>query len=263
MKILVITDENKYSEEVLDTIIRAGRRYPDISLIIAYLSRNITSEGKEKLRSYVEKAKSNGIEAEEDYVTFDFLTNACRYLCTLSKEEEIAAIFVGSPMKEVIELLRDLCPEVDLEVVNIFPVVGEIMTKDVITASQNTTAKDISITMKRHNIGSVIITDNNIPVGIVTESDLVRRVLAEGRDPNTTSAREIMSSPLITADYNMDTSEAASIMGSKKIKKLPVTKDGKLAGIITVSDMAYKFPKIAKSVAKNIHSLHSGICYLD
>ncbi len=260
MKILVVTDKSKYSKQVLDTIIRAGKQYPDMEIIIAYLSRNITSEGKERLKEYVEQARSFGIKVEEDYVTFDFLPNACRYLCTLYEDKGIAAIFIASPIREVIDLLRKLCPDVNIEVVNILPILDEIMTKEVITASVETNVKEISIIMKKYKVGSVIITDGGKAHGIITESDLIKRVMADGKDPDKTIAGEVMTFPIIIGEYDMQVGEAAHLMASKRIKKLPVIKNGKLAGIITVSDLAYRFPKIATSITTNVNNFHSGSC---
>ncbi len=257
MNIIVIVDENPYSEQVADTIIHAGKRFPDLNLIFAYLAQNITSQGKQRLREFIERAKLNGISAKEDYVTYQYLSGACRYLCNLAREVKADAIFVGEYLEEVVELLKNLCPEINIEVVKVFPFVGDVMTKSVVTAGKDTTIPEIAKLMKSHRIGSVIIEDNGKAIGIVTESDLVRRVIAEEKDPKTTTAEEVMSSPLISASYDTELTKAADIMAKNRIKRLPITRDGKVIGIVTVTDLTYNYPKIAKSVAASLYQVHT------
>lgn len=256
MNIIVIVDENPYSEQVADTIIHVGKRYPDLNLIFAFLAKKITSQGKQKLSDLIERAKLNGISAQEDYVTYQYLSGACRYICNLAREVKADAIFVGEYLEEVVELLKNLCPEINLEVLKVFPFVGDVMTRGVVTAGKNTPISEIARLMKSHRIGSVIIEDNGKAIGIVTDSDLVRRVIAEDKDPKTTTAAEVMSSPLISASYDTELTKAAEIMAKNRIKRLPITKDDRVLGIVTVTDLTYNYPKIAKSVAASLYQVH-------
>jgi signal-transduction protein with cAMP-binding, CBS, and nucleotidyltransferase domain len=107
---------------------------------------------------------------------------------------------------------------------------------------------DLANQMKEKGRGSVIVTEyattndgsktTTMPAGIITERDIVRRVVAESKDPKTTTAREIMSKPLITVGPEASVYDAALIMTKYKIRRLPIARDNTLLGIITSSDLA-------------------------
>ena len=114
--------------------------------------------------------------------------------------------------------------------------VNQIMSKTVLTADKNTTLQEAAQEMKKLSVGCVIVTENEKPVGIVTERDFVTKVAVEGR-PLFTEISEIMSSPLITIDPEETVWEASEIMKEKLIHKLPVIENDKAIGIITTSDI--------------------------
>jgi signal-transduction protein with cAMP-binding, CBS, and nucleotidyltransferase domain len=100
----------------------------------------------------------------------------------------------------------------------------------------------ISNSMKEGKVGSIIIMDQNTePVGIITERDIVRRVISEGKDPKTTKTTEIMSKPLITIERDTYLYDVAKKMLKNKIIILPIVKDNKLVGIVTVTDIIKYF----------------------
>lgn len=102
----------------------------------------------------------------------------------------------------------------------------------------------ISNLMKEGKVGSIIIMDqNNIPVGIITERDIVRRAVSDSKDPSITKATEIMSNPLITVEKDTYLYEAAKKMVKNKIRRLPVVKNNTLVGIVTVTDIIKYFQK--------------------
>ena len=102
----------------------------------------------------------------------------------------------------------------------------------------------ISNLMKEGKVGSIIIMDqNNKPVGIITERDIVRRAVSDSKDPNTTKATEIMSNPLITVEKDTYLYEAAKKMVKNNIRRLPVVKNNTLVGIVTVTDIIKYFHK--------------------
>jgi signal-transduction protein with cAMP-binding, CBS, and nucleotidyltransferase domain len=90
--------------------------------------------------------------------------------------------------------------------------------------------------MSKLNIGCVIVTDKNKPVGIVTERDFVTRIASEGR-PLFTEIYEVMSSPLITISPEETIWEASEMMKERSIHKLPVKENGQIIGIITTTDI--------------------------
>lgn len=89
-------------------------------------------------------------------------------------------------------------------------------------------------------IGSIIVTDDDGPYGIVTETDIVGLVAHD--DPRTTPVGRIASEPLITVERSTRIEEAAKRMQSHTIKKLPVTDDGEIVGIVTTTDISNYFP---------------------
>jgi len=124
--------------------------------------------------------------------------------------------------------------------------VEEVMTKNVISIDSSLTVKDAAQMMTDAKVGCLVVTKDNAPAGMLTERDLVRRVISIDK-PSSTPVSEIMSTPLITAkpDYNLW--ELAQTMKTKKIHKIPVEKDNRLVGIITATDIV------------RLHSLASGL----
>ncbi|MDH5806275.1 MAG: CBS domain-containing protein [Candidatus Methanomethylicaceae archaeon] len=122
--------------------------------------------------------------------------------------------------------------------------VGDIMTRDVITLSETSSARDVAIAMSNKKIGSVIVVSNGNPVGIITEKDLIERVLAKGLDPDKVLAKDIMSSPLFVIDPRVGIMEAAKKMASLNIRRLVVVEKGKMVGIITASDILSAAPEM-------------------
>ena len=98
--------------------------------------------------------------------------------------------------------------------------------------------------MKERKVGSIIIInqdDQNYPIGIITERDIVRRVISDNKDPKHTKATEIMSKPLITIETNTYVYDVSVKMVKNKIRRLPVVKGKTLSGIITITDIIKYF----------------------
>ncbi|MBC7114195.1 MAG: CBS domain-containing protein [Archaeoglobi archaeon] len=115
--------------------------------------------------------------------------------------------------------------------------VREIMTRNVVKASPETDLVTAAKEMARRGVGSIVVTEDGTPVGIVTERDIVTKVVAEGKSPSEVRLKDIMSSPLITVDPNEDVREAAKLMVKRDIRRLPVVEGGELVGIITDTDI--------------------------
>lgn len=120
--------------------------------------------------------------------------------------------------------------------------VEEFMTKQVVTADEEEPLSKIVKTMGDQRIGSVIVTKEAEPAGIFTERDLLTAILAKGR-PLTTRVGDHTSSPLVLIDEGTSIHEAAITMSMKHIRRLPVTKEKKLAGIITARDLVEAYAK--------------------
>ena len=117
------------------------------------------------------------------------------------------------------------------------PTVKDLMTKNVITIDSNRTVAEAAVLMSEKDIGDLVVMDGDSPVGIVTERDFVRRVLAKQKSAET-AITEVMTSPLLVIDPEAPIKEAAQQMVRSGIRRLPVIKDNKLVGIITAADFA-------------------------
>ncbi len=128
--------------------------------------------------------------------------------------------------------------------------VREVMNSPVITASPNDTVKDLALKMVKYKIGSIVITEGDEPTGIVTDGDITRKVVAKDLRPSKVLARDIMSSPLHTIDGGKDIREAARIIRNLEIKRLGVTYNDKLAGMITMSDIVSVTPEVMDVISE-------------
>ena len=120
--------------------------------------------------------------------------------------------------------------------------VQDIMTKALITVTRETTALQVAKMMEQGGIGAVFVKDNGNPVGIITDRDYATRIAANDL-PIKTAVENIMSTPLITINHNEPISAAAKRMTDKKIRKLAVTEDGKIVGVLTSTDLVTQLAK--------------------
>jgi CBS domain-containing protein len=121
--------------------------------------------------------------------------------------------------------------------------VRDVMSKNVRVVRPDSSVKEVVATMNKFDIGSVVVVQGERPVGIITERDILRRIVEPCLAPETLTARQIMSSPVITIDENASINEAAKLMAKKGIKRLLVTRNNdKLVGIITFTDIVTKVP---------------------
>lgn len=119
-----------------------------------------------------------------------------------------------------------------------FPsVVADIMSSPVITIDVDAKVIDAAKIMARKKIGSIIIMEGDKAVGIVTERDLLERVLGEGKDPSQVVMREVMSSPLIFLGKSSPILEALRMMRRHDIRRLAVIEGDQLVGIVTDKDI--------------------------
>jgi len=120
--------------------------------------------------------------------------------------------------------------------------VQDIMIRALITVNTSTTVLQIAKMMQQGGIGAVFVQDNDYPIGIVTDRDFATKIAANNLELNTT-AEKIMSTPLITINNNESISAAAERMTTKKIRKLAVTENGIVIGIITSTDLVTQLTK--------------------
>ncbi len=115
--------------------------------------------------------------------------------------------------------------------------VKDIMTRDVATVDINSDVPQLAKKMLELDVGSVIITDGKNPIGIVTEKDIVKKIITKNIKPSAISVRDLMTTPLITIPSSEDVTEAMHMMVKMKIRRLPVVEMGKLTGIVTDIDL--------------------------
>ena len=115
------------------------------------------------------------------------------------------------------------------------PTVKEIMTKEVITIESNKTVFEAAELMAEKSLGCLIVVIKAFPVGIITERDIVRRIVAK-RSSLDAKVSEVMTKNLITVEPETSLKEAARIMSTNKIHRLPVLSQNKLVGIVAASD---------------------------
>lgn len=120
--------------------------------------------------------------------------------------------------------------------------VQDIMARTLIAVNTSTTVLQIAKMMEQGGIGAIIVKENDNPVGIVTDRDFATKIAANNLSFDT-PAKKIMSSPLITINHNDPISLAAERMTSKKIRKLAVTENGNIVGIITSTDLVTQLAK--------------------
>ena len=120
--------------------------------------------------------------------------------------------------------------------------VAEVMNKTVIVMDINSDISSIAREMVSCEAGSVIITQNRKAIGIITERDLVRKIVAEDRRPSEVNASEIFSTPLITIEPEKSVLEASEIMLKANIKRLPVLEKDTIIGVISTTDILMVTP---------------------
>jgi len=126
--------------------------------------------------------------------------------------------------------------------------VSDLMNENVLTVTSNTTFRSCAKFMATKKIGSVIVQDGKKVVGILTEQDLARKVVAQGIDPDDSVVAEVMSKKLVTIMPSDDVYTAMVRMSKYNIKHLPVMKSEQLVGILTVKDIIRANPTLLEKM---------------
>jgi CBS domain-containing protein len=115
--------------------------------------------------------------------------------------------------------------------------VRDVMTKDVKVVGPDSSVHEVVAAMNKYNIGSIIVVQDDKPVGVISERDVLRRVVEPCLSPETITATQIMTSPVITICESASMDEVVKLMAEKRVRKIPVMKKDKIVGIITYTDI--------------------------
>lgn len=119
--------------------------------------------------------------------------------------------------------------------------IKKIMNPDIYSLSSDITIREASKVMKEKNIGCIFIEKGRDLIGVVTESDIVRRGVAENLDMDAASIKDIMSSPPIIVDANKSVAEANEIMDKNRIRHLAVKEGNNIVGVVSARDLLHPF----------------------
>jgi CBS domain-containing protein len=117
--------------------------------------------------------------------------------------------------------------------------VHEIMTSNPLTIDADKSVAEAARMLKDEDVGLAPVVERNKLVGTLTDRDIVLRVVAEGKDPQSTPVRDVVSTNLITIDPRQDLDDALALMARHQVRRLPVVQeDGSLVGVVAQADIA-------------------------
>jgi CBS domain-containing protein len=116
---------------------------------------------------------------------------------------------------------------------------------EALTCNEDDLVVEVAKKIREHLLRHIYVVDSeNKPVGVISTTDINNRIVAEGKDPNNIKANEIMTSPIETIDEDMDEREAYKVCVKGNIVACPVTKEGKISGIISVNEILRKLTDV-------------------
>ncbi len=122
--------------------------------------------------------------------------------------------------------------------------IKDVMTRRVVSVDENDSVTVVAEAMARNRVGSLIVRSEFGPIGIITESDIVKKMASHKMDAEKTKAGEIMNTPMIFVTPEQDVEYAANIMVANKIRRLPVLQNNKIVGIVTHTDIVRAAPSM-------------------
>jgi CBS domain-containing protein len=123
--------------------------------------------------------------------------------------------------------------------------VKDIMTKDVHVVRNDTTMQEVVATMAKYDLSYMMVEQSNKPTGIITEHDIIVRLVSQGLAPSSVIARMVYTNPIFTIDENATVEEAVNMMKHWGVKHLPVTgNEGQLVGVLTSDDIMFAVPSM-------------------
>jgi len=136
--------------------------------------------------------------------------------------------------------------------------VKDLMSKKVNTIEENKTVFHAAKQMAKERRGYVVVLKKGKPIGILTDSDILEKVISKGKDPKKVKVKDVMTTPLITISPDEELVEASRIMRKNLIKRIPVVKNGKLVGVITDNDIAKTSPEFINIIEERLKAKEEG-----
>jgi CBS domain-containing protein len=133
------------------------------------------------------------------------------------------------------------------------------MTKKVKVVRPNSSVKEVAAHMNKFNVGSIIVVEGGKPIGIISERDILRKVVEPCLRPEILTAEQIMTSPVVTIDENATINEAAKLMAEKKVRKIPAMNKQELVGIVTFTDIVTKVLTTFSILEELVNPQHSRV----
>lgn len=131
--------------------------------------------------------------------------------------------------------------------------------EEVISVTADATVAAATTVMKDENVGSVLVTEDEDLVGILTDRDVAVRVTAEGRAPGETLVRDVMTEEMVTATVDDEISDVIEAMGDEEVRRIPVIDGGEVAGIVALDDIVVLLAVEHQSISAELQSISNVI----
>lgn len=126
--------------------------------------------------------------------------------------------------------------------------IGDYMVSPVLSIDSESTVQESGAYMRANKVGSLLVKDFGEFVGVITETDLTRKVIAKGLDPETTKVGDIMTQPILSMDRYLPVDQANEFMYKNKIRHLVVTEEEEIVGVMSVKDLVSYYAKSFRMV---------------
>ncbi len=218
----------------------AEGRVPNRSGIVTEtdLTRKVLAKGMEPSLTRVDQVMTSSLlTIAQDRPMLDashlMETNHVRYLCVSDKDEIIGIISMRDLARHFVDAEEGPIHDLD----DVYRPLSVLMRTKIETIAREQTVLEAAKTMAEKRIGSLLVQETGEMVGITTETDLVRKVLAARLPASSTKVGAVINAPLVRIDINRIIRDASRLMAEERIRHLAVTENGKIVGLLSVRDL--------------------------